>query len=138
MSDSLRLLLSRIPAGVFSGLTVAAILWLTLAPKPLGENPPPLFPGADKIAHAVMFGGFTLTLALDWQRKHRWNPVTPERVLIYAISSAFLGIVIEFLQAAMGLGRGFEIADMIADIIGAFFFGLLYLFSQKLWTISPK
>ena len=118
--------LSRLPGHIFSILTFLAILWLTLAPKPLGENPPPLFPGADKLAHALMFGGLAMMILFDRQRKNQWKPVSLKRALWVATAVALLGIAIEFLQAAMELGRGFEVSDMVADIIGSFLFSFIY------------
>ena len=131
--ESFRKSLSRLPKWLFSILTILAILWLTLAPKPLGENPPPLFPGADKIAHGIMFGALVAMLMLDWQRKNLWIPVKAKRSMIYAFYVSIFGIVIEIAQYNMGLGRGFEYADILADTIGAFLFAFLYLFFQKFW-----
>lgn len=118
-------------------LTTLAILWLTLAPKPLGENPPELFPGADKLVHAIMFGGLASMMLLDIQRKNRWRPVTGSRVWICALISSIFGALIEVAQAGMGMGRGFEFTDIIADTIGAFFFVAMYIFLQKIWAETP-
>ena len=134
--ERIRRSLSKLPLWTFTIITVIAIFWLTMSPKPLGEKPPPFFPGADKIAHAIMFGGFTFVMLLDWQRSHHWKPVRWAKALICAIISSLLGILIEFAQANMHLGRSFEFDDMIADAIGAFLFGIGYLYYQKIWL--PK
>lgn len=126
--------LSRIPAYLFSGLTLLAILWLTLAPKPLGEEPPPLFEGADKIAHAVMFGGLAAMILFDRQRKHEWKYESKSFCFTVAFWVSIFGVSIEFLQAIMGLGRGFEYSDMIADALGSFLFAFLWLTLQKIWV----
>lgn len=133
-----RQILSRFPAHIFSLVTFLVILWLTLAPRPLGEEPPRFFEGADKIVHAIMFGGFSWTLLLDWQRKHGWKKVFPYRGLVYALGSALLGIAIEFTQAGMGLGRGFEYADIIADTAGAFIFTWIWMILQKFWDENAR
>ena len=130
--------LSTWPAWIMSVLTLMAILWLTLAPKPLGENPPPLFPGVDKLAHALMFGFFGVIMDLDWQRKHSWLSIRMPMVLGFATLSGLLGIGIEFAQANMNLGRGFEYEDMIADIVGAYGFGILWIILQKFWVTKNK
>ena len=135
--ERIRRCLSLLPSWLFSIITLVAILWLTLAPKPLGDNPPPLFPGADKLAHGIMFGGFVAMMLLDWQRKHSWKKVWWQRALFYAIFSALLGILVEFAQANMGLGRGFEYPDMVADTIGAFFIAIFWIYLQKYW-VSPR
>ena len=134
--ERIRRSLSLLPAWFFTIATCLAILWLTLAPKPLGENPPPLFPGADKLAHGIMFGGFVAMMLLDWQRKHRWHKIWLQRALICAFLSSLLGILIEFAQANMGLGRGFEYADMIADTLGSFFVAFLWIVLQRYWFIN--
>lgn len=126
--------LSKLPKGLLTLFTVLAILWLTLAPKPLGEEPPSLFPGADKLAHAIMFGGLTLMMLLDRQRKDMWRKVIPGIAVLIALTSSIFGIAIEFLQNIMGLGRGLEIEDMEADTIGSFFFMALWLFFQNSWS----
>lgn len=125
--------LSGIPVWMFTGVVVLAILWLTLAPKPLGEEPPRLFPGADKIVHAIMFGGLTITLLFDWQRQHRWGKVGWFLALGCAASASLFGIIIEYAQDYMGLGRGFEYHDIIADTVGSFIFGSLYVLIQNFW-----
>lgn len=76
-----------------------------------------------------------ITLMFDWQRKHDWAKVKINRGLTYAISSALLGVVIEFLQAWMGMGRGFEYTDMIADGVGAMVFPLIYFYLQNYWKV---
>lgn len=126
--------ISQLPAWIFTLITLLAILWLTLAPKPLGEEPPSLFPGADKVVHAIMFGGLTLMLLLDRQRKRGWNRASTSYYLICATLSSILGIIIEYLQDKMGLGRGFDSMDMVADIAGSYIFGGLYLIFQKSWS----
>ena len=131
--DKLRDALSKVPKGLFSLLTIAAILWLTLAPKPLGENPPPLFPGADKIAHGLMFGGLTAMMLLDWQRIHQWDRVTIGMSTLYATAVAIFGVFIECVQNMMGMGRGFEWWDIVADTVGAFVVALVWIPLQKIW-----
>lgn len=110
------------------------ILWLTLAPKPLGDDAPSLFPGADKIAHGLMFGFLTMMMLLDWQRRNQWRPTSWIRSLTDAACASLLGILIEFAQAYMNLGRGFEYADMVADTIGSFTIAIVWMFFQKFWA----
>ena len=132
--DRLKKGLSKLPPLIFTIIVLMMILWLTLAPKPLGEKPPSLFPGADKVAHSIMFGGFALVMLLDWQRKHGWREVKWYRMILAALISSALGILIEFMQNAMGLGRGFEYEDIIADISGAFIFAISYFYFQSCLT----
>ena len=113
-------LLDRLPPWTLTIVCFLAICWLTLAPHPLPDNDIPLFPGADKIAHALMFGGFTLCIILDRNRQHGW-PSGIEKTDLYApvFASAF-GIVTELLQSGMHAGRSGDVWDLVADITGAF------------------
>ena len=77
-------------------------------------------------------------LMLDWQRKHHWCKINWIRAILSASVSSILGILIEIAQAHMGLGRGFEYADIIADTIGAFSFALIFLYLQNFWLPSHK
>ena len=123
--------LDRLPPWTLTIVCFLAICWLTLAPHPLPDNDIPLFPGADKIVHAIMFGGFTLCILLDRNRSHGW-PSTLEKADRYApvIASAF-GIVTELLQSRMDAGRSGDIYDLVADITGAFLTYLAWCFLKK-------
>lgn len=126
--------LSRLPGWLFSGITLLIILWLTLAPKPFGEESPSLFPGADKLAHALMFGYFTAMMLCDWQRKHRWKKLNLKFTLTVGLISSIIGIVIEIAQLEMGLGRGFEYADIIADTVGSAIVAVAWVPAQNYWV----
>lgn len=94
------------------------ILYLTLLPKPFGEEDLPLFPGADKLAHCCMFGGLALTYIFE--RRRDGNPLSLKGALIAAAIVTAFGIAVEFIQSAMHLGRSGDWLDAIADAIGAF------------------
>ncbi|MCM1377827.1 MAG: translocation/assembly module TamB [Clostridium sp.] len=130
-SHRLHTILQGMPAWSFSALVVIAILWLTLAPRPLGETDFNLFEGVDKVVHALMFGGLTVTLLFDWSRKRNWANIPVIKAILFSIGSMLFGVAIESLQEAMNLGRGFEYADMTADGIGSFTVCLLWLILQK-------
>lgn len=127
-------ILTQLPKWTLSVITTIAILWLTLAPKPLGDEPPQLFPGADKIVHGIMFGGLSIMMLLDWQRKNRWKPIWWTRAIGCAVISSIFGILIEYAQASMDVGRGMEEGDMLADTIGAFLFVIIWMFCQNFWV----
>ena len=127
----MRKILDRIPPYLFSGVTLVAILWLTLSPRPFGSLEAPLFPGADKIVHALMFGFLTFMLALDTYRKGNYHPLSLLFTLFIAFASTILGILIEYLQKWLDTGRGFEYSDMAADGVGAFLSAALWLFLQS-------
>lgn len=98
---------------------IVVILYLTLLPKPFGEEELPLFPGADKIAHFMMFGGLTGTYIFDrWRASH---PCGIKGALLTALMSAIFGCVVEWLQAYMQMGRtGNDVWDAMANTAGAF------------------
>lgn len=98
---------------------IILILYLTLLPKPFGDEELPLFAGADKVAHFMMFGGLTGTFIYD-----RWRfckPLNPTGALLTALCSTMLGALVEWLQYSMHLGRtGNDIYDVLANTLGAF------------------
>lgn len=106
-----------VPRWAFTALVVAAILWLTLAPQPLPEEDLPTFPGMDKVAHACMFGGLLIALLWDWTVV-RGNRIGKKRPLLAALAVAAFGGAIELVQEAMGMGRGADILDFLADCGG--------------------
>lgn len=71
------------------------------------------------MAHALMFGFLTLVMLLDHTRFHKWREASTASVITAAIISTSFGCLIEFIQLEMNMGRGFETADMLADLAGA-------------------
>ena len=118
--------------GLMSGLILCAILWLTLAPQPIGDIEPPLFEGADKLVHAVMFGALAWSMCRDWAlwRGRRPNAAV---VLIFGCLSALIGTGIEYLQAWMDTGRTFEAADIVADSVGAIGTAVVLVFCMRFY-----
>lgn len=118
--------LLTVPAGVFSGIVVLLILWLTLAPQPLGEEGLPVFPYADKLGHALMFGGLAFALVFDrmlWQQRRRADICATARhigwpTLWIILAVTLFGGLIEIAQKWMELGRSCEISDFLSDAAG--------------------
>ncbi len=114
-----------VPSWLLTIVVSAAILYLTLFPKPLGDNDIRLFEDADKVVHAIMFGALYAAIVLDlWFRRIRKsrspNPfVSPKTAIAVAIFVSAAGGLIEVAQYLMELGRGMELADWIADTLGA-------------------
>ncbi|MDE5785047.1 MAG: VanZ family protein [Duncaniella sp.] len=106
-----------IPAWLPGTLVVAAILYLTLAPRPLGDDTPELFEGADKVVHAIMFGAMSFTLALD--RLMGRGAISHMALAVIAAVTVVTGLGIELLQGVMECGRSGDMADGVADIAGA-------------------
>lgn len=112
-------IISQIPPYQPIIAVVIAILYLTLLPHPLGEEEISLFDGADKVVHFIMFGGLTGTVIFD--RYRIGTPLNLRQALIVALCSALLGVLVEYLQYAMHIGRtGNDIYDALANTLGSF------------------
>lgn len=107
----------RLPAYANTLIVLVLILYLTLVPQPLPEETPPLFPGADKVVHALMLWALSTAWAFDSYR--RLHKLTKRRLAIILATSIALGGAIEVAQYLMAMGRGAEWADLLADCIGA-------------------
>ena len=135
--DKIRNMLSRFPGWLFTVLTILLILWLTLVPDPFGDDAPTLFPGADKLVHAIMFGFLTIMILFDRQRGNHWKKLDSKFIVVSALISSLLGILIEVLQLEMDMGRGFELADMVADATGSFLCAWCWKIFQGYWSKQP-
>ena len=130
--NEFRKIMGKVPTGLLSGLTIALILWLTLAPHPTGDLDLPLFPGADKVVHAVMFGFLAFVVLLETMKHRHWTVLSLPLVGLIALLCALFGIGIEVAQRLMGLGRSFEVLDILADTGGAVAAGGVWAMFQPL------
>lgn len=104
---------------IATALVLLFVFYLTLVPRPL-PNTNIEIPGLDKLVHAIMFGVLVFVTCIDMARRNR-NDI--RRLSIFTIINisvivAFVGLLIEILQQLMQLGRGGDLLDFIADIIG--------------------
>lgn len=101
-------------------LVLAAVLWLTLAPHPVPETRLVLFPGADKVVHALMMGGLTGAVLYDASRRGGWriHPLRLRLVAVCTLLVAAFAAVDEWAQGAMGMGRTSDFYDLLADWAG--------------------
>ena len=136
--ERFRRFFGKIPTGVLSGLTVAVILWLTLAPHPTGNLDLPLFPGADKVVHALMFGFLTFVVLFEIMKRRGWKPVSLPIAGVVAFAVSLFGFAIELIQRAMGLGREFEALDILADGAGAFIAAAIWAAMQNLFATDDQ
>lgn len=117
--------LISLPQWSFTIASVLLLLYLTLVPKPLPDTGLK-FPHADKVVHAVMFGGIYFCLVLDFlRRRARFHQslVMPLSVdVIFALISIALGGAIELLQGSLAMGRSCDIFDFYADAAGVVIF----------------
>ena len=104
---------------IATALVLLLILYLTLVPRPL-SNTNIEIPGLDKLAHAIMFGVLAFATSVDMARRNRNDirTLSNSTIIYISIIVAFVGLLIEILQQLMQLGRGGDLLDFIADIIG--------------------
>lgn len=124
-------ILDRIPRFLTSAAVTAVVLYLTLAPRPFGSVRIPLFEGADKVVHFMMFFAMAFAYHFDFRRGKK--PVDEARLMgwIFVSLSAFGGLI-ELAQWKMRIGRSGDWYDLIADIAGAVY-GIILA-----WLISAK
>lgn len=124
-------ILDRIPRFLTSAVVTAGVLYLTLAPRPFGSVRIPLFEGADKVVHFMMFLAMAFAYHFDFRRGKK--PVDEARLMgwIFVSLSAFGGLI-ELAQWKMRMGRGGDWYDLLADIAGAVY-GIILA-----WLISAK
>lgn len=124
-------ILDRIPRFLTSAVVTAGVLYLTLAPRPFGSVRIPLFEGADKVVHFMMF--FVMAFAYHFDFRRGKKPVDEARLMgwIFVSLSAFGGLI-ELAQWKMRMGRSGDWYDLLADIAGAVY-GIILA-----WLISAK
>ena len=86
-------ILDRIPRFLTSAVVTAGVLYLTLAPRPFGSVRIPLFEGADKVVHFMMFFAMAFAYHFDFRRGKK--PVDEARLMgwIFVSLSAFGGLI---------------------------------------------
>ncbi len=124
-------ILDRIPRFLTSAVVTAGVLYLTLAPRPFGSVRIPLFEGADKVVHVMMFFAMAFAYHFDFRRGKK--PVDEARLMgwIFVSLSAFGGLI-ELAQWKMRMGRSGDWYDLLADIAGTVY-GIILA-----WLISAK
>ena len=124
-------ILDRIPRFLTSAVVTAGVLYLTLAPRPFGSVRIPLFEGADKVVHFMMFFAMAFAYHFDFRRGKK--PVDEARLMgwIFVSLSAFGGLI-ELAQWKMRMGRSGDWYALLADIAGAVY-GIILA-----WLISAK
>ena len=125
----MRKLIHAIPAGVPSAILTGIIAYLTLANHPIGEDVP-LFEGADKVVHFIMYFALTLTLYYDCAKKKYPHHLTTNCDFLLCSIAMLMGLVFEVGQLATKV-RCFYYRDIVANCLGALAAGAL----QHFWLM---
>jgi len=107
-------------------LVIAILMCLPgkMLPKEVGFS----IPQFDKVVHIGLFGGFVFLWSL-WKTRRVHEPAVllPWFFLFYVLANVY-GISMEFVQKYWIPGRDYDLADIIADMIGAgLAYGLVHL-----------
>lgn len=86
----------------------------------------------DKIIHILLYFVFVQLWALNLKKEEQKN-----KIIILLIGIAY-GVIIEYLQITMNMGRNFEIGDMIANTIGCILGVVLLTITQNLLPLLKK
>lgn len=115
--------------------TIIIGILLTLPGSALPDESAFKIPQFDKIVHITLFGGFVFLWDLHLSKRF------PEAIrmvrwffIIYVLANVY-GISMEYVQKYWIPGRDFDLADIIADMIGA---GLGYGFSHLFLLPAEK
>jgi VanZ family protein len=111
----------RLPQGLLTAVTVAAVLYLTLVPRPLPDMDMPMWEHTDKVVHALMMLGVLWAANVDIMRRNRirWCRMRLSSMVWLTVAVMAFGGVIELAQGAMQMGRGADWVDFAADCAGA-------------------
>lgn len=99
-------------------IVVGVIVYATLSNDPTPDMKITLFPGADKLIHAIMFGGFAGAMAFDWQRAHKEVLLSRRRMMQFCLIAAGAGILDEISQIYLTVARSGEVLDYVGDCVG--------------------
>ena len=86
----------------------------------------------DKIIHLLLYFVFVQLWALNLKKEEKKN-----KIIILLIGIGY-GVIIEYLQITMNMGRNFEIGDMIANTIGCILGVVLLTITQNLLPLLKK
>ena len=102
-------------------LYVAGIAALSLLP-PQDLPKVQLFKGADKVIHLVMYLIFSVLSCWTLKTEDRWYAIW----LIIPVTVGW-GMLMEYIQLEMRLGRSFSWSDILANTIGVLIGIIIYL-----------
>lgn len=108
----------RMPYFLLVALYCAGIFWLSNMPEPPRPvQPPAMIPGADKIAHAVLYAGLTCCLSFGIRRSNKNPPVWAQWYV--PVGFAILYGISDEVHQSFVPKRSADPWDVLADAIGA-------------------
>jgi VanZ family protein len=106
-------------------LYICCIAALSLLP-PQDLPKIPLFPGADKIIHFLMYLVFSLLSCWALRTEKHYY-----RLFLIILATIGWGILMEFFQLEMHAGRSFSWYDVFANSLGVFVGILIYIIAAR-------
>ena len=92
-------------------------------------------PNFDKFVHMVLFGGFVVFWSLYMTRRSSEYRILLRAFFIFYIIANFFGYGMELAQKYWIPGRDYDLADVIADMVGA---GIAYGLCNLLLLFPAK
>ncbi len=104
---------------VYVSLWVIVVIVLSLMPKSsLGIERVKLFKHSDKIVHFIMYAVLAILSIMAFKKGKNCRA---DCLAIISISSLSLGVIMEFLQEYLEIGRTFDTFDILANAAGVIF-----------------
>ena len=97
-------------------VTILVVLYATLWPDPTGDTDIMIFPGFDKLVHAIMMGGIASAVLFDHRRFGK--PLTMVYIVRVAVTIGIFSALDEYLQGVISPARTFDIWDIMANVGG--------------------
>ncbi|MBR5087171.1 MAG: VanZ family protein [Muribaculaceae bacterium] len=111
-----------LPTGMFSAIATVLVVYMLLSPPSQfssGWLSFLHFKNSDKVVHFLMFFFLGFAYLFDYTKYKSPRHTKLNKELAFTAVAAMVGLLTESAQLVMGLGRSFEVADIIFDMIGA-------------------
>lgn len=115
----IRLLSKRIPVGALSIFSVVLIAYLSLDGNPFNASEMRLFPGADKVIHALMYLVLSTVFVFDYARYMYPRKLSIWQTCLCPLCAFVYSLLMEALQAMTDAGRTADVWDAVANCLGA-------------------
>lgn len=130
-------IIRKVPAGLMTMAIVVTIAYVSLDGDPFDASMIPLFEGADKVIHAIMYFTLVAVLLFDAVKFRKCGKAGKAVTLASVVVAFAYSVLMEYLQDQMGLGRTASVADLVANLAGACLGALFMkcLFLPKMYAI---